>query len=459
MREAAKRGIANIESTLGDAQALPYDDDSFDAAYLVTVLGEIPDQDAALRELARVVRPGGRLVVGELFGDPTWSRSRSSESARGGRASRSSAGSERRSPTSRASRRPERRSRPRRLPEGHPVPMKVGIVGLPNAGKSTLFNALTRAGAEAAEYPFTTVDPNVAVVPVPDSRLDSVARHARHRRAASRSRSSSSTSPAWCAERTRARGSATASSATSATSTRYCTSCARSSIRRSRTRTASWIPAADLETVETELLLADLETAERRLADVERRAGGGEREARAEAEFWRERRGRPARRAGRRPPRPDLLTSKPALVVANVGEGEEVPEELRGAGRRRGLRSRRGRAERARAGGGGVDARRARASPRTRSREVVSAAYGLLGLVTFFTAVGEQRGPGAQPAAGRTALEAAGRVHTDMERGLRARGGDRLAGPGRSRLVRRTPASSGSFAPRAATTSSRTATS
>jgi ubiquinone/menaquinone biosynthesis C-methylase UbiE len=69
-REAAKRGIANIESTLGDAQALPYDDDSFDAAYLVTVLGEIPNQEAALSELARVVRPGGRLVVGELFGDP-----------------------------------------------------------------------------------------------------------------------------------------------------------------------------------------------------------------------------------------------------------------------------------------------------------------------------------------------------------------------------------------------------
>ena len=49
--------------------------------------------------------------------------------------------------------------------------MKVGIVGLPNAGKSTLFNALTRAGAQTAEYPFTTVDPNVAVVPVPDERL------------------------------------------------------------------------------------------------------------------------------------------------------------------------------------------------------------------------------------------------------------------------------------------------
>ena len=53
--------------------------------------------------------------------------------------------------------------------------MKVGIVGMPNAGKSSLFNALTRAGAEAANYPFTTIEPNVAVLPVHDSRLERVA--------------------------------------------------------------------------------------------------------------------------------------------------------------------------------------------------------------------------------------------------------------------------------------------
>ena len=52
--------------------------------------------------------------------------------------------------------------------------MKIGIVGMPNAGKSSLFNALTRAGAQAANYPFTTVEPNVAVVGVPDERLDKV---------------------------------------------------------------------------------------------------------------------------------------------------------------------------------------------------------------------------------------------------------------------------------------------
>jgi ubiquinone/menaquinone biosynthesis C-methylase UbiE len=70
LRRASERGIRNIEPTLGDARATGYEDSSFDGAYLVTVLGEIPDQDAALRELARVLRPGARLVVGEMFGDP-----------------------------------------------------------------------------------------------------------------------------------------------------------------------------------------------------------------------------------------------------------------------------------------------------------------------------------------------------------------------------------------------------
>jgi ubiquinone/menaquinone biosynthesis C-methylase UbiE len=61
---------ANIVPTQGDATELPYEDDSIDAVVLTAVLGEIPDQDAALREIRRVLRPGGRLVVGELFGDP-----------------------------------------------------------------------------------------------------------------------------------------------------------------------------------------------------------------------------------------------------------------------------------------------------------------------------------------------------------------------------------------------------
>jgi ubiquinone/menaquinone biosynthesis C-methylase UbiE len=70
LRGAQERGIDNITPALADARELPYEDDSFDGAFLVTVLGEIQDQDAALRELRRVVKPGGRIVVGELFGDP-----------------------------------------------------------------------------------------------------------------------------------------------------------------------------------------------------------------------------------------------------------------------------------------------------------------------------------------------------------------------------------------------------
>jgi ubiquinone/menaquinone biosynthesis C-methylase UbiE len=69
-RRAAERGLANLVPTQGDATALPYADDSMDAVVLTTVLGEIPDPVAALREVRRVLKPSGRLVVGELFGDP-----------------------------------------------------------------------------------------------------------------------------------------------------------------------------------------------------------------------------------------------------------------------------------------------------------------------------------------------------------------------------------------------------
>ncbi|HEV3072519.1 MAG TPA: class I SAM-dependent methyltransferase [Solirubrobacteraceae bacterium] len=72
LARAHKAGLENVRSSVGDAQAMPFADNTFDAAYLTVVLGEIPDQEAALRELRRVLKPGGRLVVGELFGDPHW---------------------------------------------------------------------------------------------------------------------------------------------------------------------------------------------------------------------------------------------------------------------------------------------------------------------------------------------------------------------------------------------------
>jgi ubiquinone/menaquinone biosynthesis C-methylase UbiE len=84
MRRAVDAGLANVVPRRGDARSVPYPDASFDAAYLVAVLGEIPDQDAALRELARVLRPGGRLVVGELVGDPHMVTSRALRSRAAG---------------------------------------------------------------------------------------------------------------------------------------------------------------------------------------------------------------------------------------------------------------------------------------------------------------------------------------------------------------------------------------
>lgn len=70
MRRAEGRGITNIVPTQGDAQRLPYPDATFDAAYVMTALGEIPDADRALAELRRVLEPHGRLVIGEFFLDP-----------------------------------------------------------------------------------------------------------------------------------------------------------------------------------------------------------------------------------------------------------------------------------------------------------------------------------------------------------------------------------------------------
>jgi ubiquinone/menaquinone biosynthesis C-methylase UbiE len=72
MQRAADGGLTNLRPSQGDGRDLPFGDESFDGAFLVTTLGEIPDQGAAVAELARVIKPGGRLVVGELMGDPHW---------------------------------------------------------------------------------------------------------------------------------------------------------------------------------------------------------------------------------------------------------------------------------------------------------------------------------------------------------------------------------------------------
>ncbi len=95
MRRAAEGAIGNVAPTLGDAASLPYADESVDAVVLVTTLGEIPDQAAALARDRPGAGPGGRLVVGELFGDPHYTSPGALRAPRRGRgpARRASLGS------------------------------------------------------------------------------------------------------------------------------------------------------------------------------------------------------------------------------------------------------------------------------------------------------------------------------------------------------------------------------
>jgi GTP-binding protein YchF len=293
--------------------------------------------------------------------------------------------------------------------------MKVGIVGLPNAGKSTLFNALTRAGAEAAEYPFTTVEPNVAVVPVPEPRLDRIADTLGvSTRVPEQIEFVDIAGLVRGAHQGEGLGNRFLGHIRDVEAILHVVRCfEHSQVAHPH---GSVDPVADLEVVETELLLADLESAERRLADAERRAGGGEREARAEAQTWRAI-AEGLRAGGRAPADAGLLTSKPTLVVANVGEGEPLRAELsaRGAVAVCALDE----AELGELEPEEASQMRAELGIDTGALEaVVLAAYSLLDLVTFFTAVGGNEVRARSLTSGGTASEAAGKVHTDMQKGF-----------------------------------------
>ncbi|MEA2245171.1 MAG: ribosome-binding ATPase, partial [Solirubrobacteraceae bacterium] len=165
--------------------------------------------------------------------------------------------------------------------------MKVGIVGMPNAGKSSLFNALTRAGAEAANYPFTTIEPNVAVVPVRDERLEQVAATVR----------ASNVVPDTIAFHDIA-GLVAGAHTGEGLGNRFLANIRETDAIVHVVRAhhdpnvihpeGRVDPLADIETIETELVYADLEQAERRHDRVVRTARSGDRAAVAEEAWLRE---------------------------------------------------------------------------------------------------------------------------------------------------------------------------
>ena len=312
--------------------------------------------------------------------------------------------------------------------------MKIGIVGLPNAGKTTLFNALTRAAAETAAYPFTTVEPNRAIVEVPDDRLAPVAVVA----------GADPLVPETIEFRDIA-GLVRGAAAGEGLGNRFlaeiretdaiCHVVRAHGDQRVPHPEGRIDPVADAETIDAELLLADLEQAEGRLARVEKEAGSGEREAVAERD-WLQRvvealgRGEPARGVPAPATAPDwirhlgAISAKPVLYVANVDEGEAEPP--------RALASYAARSDAACVAlSARIEAELAELSPAEAVEmradlglaepgleRLVRAAYDLLGLITFFTA---HRGSEARARAlrdGLTAWDAAGAVHSDIQAGF-----------------------------------------
>jgi ribosome-binding ATPase len=314
---------------------------------------------------------------------------------------------------------------------------KIGIVGMPNAGKSSLFNALTKAGAEAANYPFTTIEPNVAVVPVRDERMEQVAETVK------------ASSVVWdTIDFHDIAGLVAGAHEGEGLGNKFLANIRETDaiVHVVRAHGDENVihpdgrvdPLADIETIETELVLADLETAERRVERVAKQAKGGDRVAIAE-EGWRRKvieelqAGRPARGVALPEEAPNAardlgsLTSKPVLFVANVDEGsEEVPvavaEHAAAHGARAVAVSSRIEAELSELDDAEAAEMRAElfAHPPGESslQRVVGGAFALLELIAFFTAGEATIAQSWHLRRGLTAWHAAGQIHTDIQKGF-----------------------------------------
>ena len=315
--------------------------------------------------------------------------------------------------------------------------LKCGIVGLPNVGKSTLFNALTKAGIAAENYPFCTIEPNVGIVEVPDKRLPELAAIAQPQKVI----------PA-VVEFVDIAGLVAGASKGEGLGNQFLANIretdaiahvVRCFVDTNVVHVAGKIdPVGDVETINTELALADLATVDRQIAKVEKaaRAGGDKEAQRVFAVLSKVRaalnEAKPARtvdlyaeeRALLKPF--FLLTMKPTLYVANVAEHGFVGNPL--------LERLRERAAQERAPvvaiSAALESQIADLDPDDKALfladmgmtepgldRLIHAAYDLLGLHTYFTAGPKEVRAWTIPH-GATASQAAGVIHTDFERGF-----------------------------------------